>query len=459
MRRCFLRRVHLVQVALGLLACGRPVSPGEQPDGGASLLRPQLLGAAPRALAVGQTLTLTGQNFATAATSQVLLQFAGTYQDSAGRRHKVDYQTATRVDSSTRLSWRLWPGIVFHPQGNLTGRFVGTVVATNRSPGGSPVASNALPLELRIASSIVLRRSRPRSSGCAQVVGNTHEGQSWTFAAEAVGLRPGTKDRPLTFHWQLSTDQWEIVWTTPGSRIIPAGARLTLAQVVRAGSSTTLSGGSQSYRVSVGSDLAGDQALTDLRTGTIPSGKQKLPLVVKLRASDADNKTASITIDLVLRPPAEVDYRGDAVIVERSRPKMITSCIPGPREVSYTPSTQQSWQRSYSLELVTGGVCTSFPNPCDLSGLGPGEILHAFGLSGWKVSPKDRPLSGTIGAGQVGAVYFQVLKLRRRARVLIHNICGSYSHGADLLLTDWAFTSELAAGPGCPPPSTLGKNP
>ena len=288
--------VLVLALALALASCGRPVvpySPREADDGGpgdAARPAPELISYSPGSLSVGETLTLQGKGFATDKGAEVTLRFHGKFVDSDGKSHAVDRQARPKVVSSSRLTWRLWPDIVFHPTGDRLGRFEGKVVVTNYyGKSQTAVASNSMALTLVINPSLILRQSQPRSTNCQNVVVNTLEGKQWTFTVEAVGLRKATKDHPLTFYWGLRAKQWDIQLkhTSLYRKPLPKHG-LIILEARGTGPISTLSGGSGSYLVKVGSDLVGKLQLQGLATGAISYSDSNLPVTVNAMAVDAE---------------------------------------------------------------------------------------------------------------------------------------------------------------------------
>lgn len=455
-------------LTLSLAACGRPVFPysaRSQGDGGpgdAALAAPVLTSYSPGSLAVGQTLSLTGEGFSTKKGAQVLLRFTGQYEESKGQRRAVDYQVTARILTSTRLTWRLWPHIVFHPTGDRLGRFKGKVTATNyHKDSHTARVSNALAMTLIIEPSLIVRRSSPSSSSCAAVVSSTLQHRPWTFTVETVGLGAGTKAAPLTFYWGLRPEQWDLklTYSGPNPPAIAAKGSIVLEDRATSGRRSSLLGGVKSYLLRAGTTLVSGVVLHGLATGAVPSSLPNLPVTVNVTALDASAKKVSLAVELTVRHPGEVSHGGEVEPLGRSAPVSMSGCIPGPREVVYSHSGSTTWERTLTVKHRQGCKPSSFPWPwpsCSLDTLETNNVLHAFGLSGWKVSPDSKHhQSGTIPAGYVGMFYQQALRFHRLGKLTLYDQCGRSVAGADLLLTDWAFTRELATGPVCPPPSKL----
>ena len=47
-----------------------------------------------------------------------VLKLTGAYYDEAGQSHPVALQVKPRRISDTKLGWRMWPNVVFHPSGD-----------------------------------------------------------------------------------------------------------------------------------------------------------------------------------------------------------------------------------------------------------------------------------------------------------------------------------------------------
>lgn len=464
-------RRHTITLTLFLTmaACGRPAvpySPGTSDDGGpgdSARAAPVLTSYSPGSLAVGETLNLRGKGFTTTKGARITLWFKGRYEDSQGKSTAVDFKRTAKALSSSRLTWRLWPDIVFHPTGARLGRFFGKVVATNHhGDSKTSLDSNALAVTLLINPSLILRQSQPKSTNCQAVVANTLEGEQWTFTVEAVGLRKATKDHPLTFIWGLRAEQWDVQLkhTSLYRKPPPKHGLIVLEDRRGSGRTSTLSAGVSNYLVKDGSDLLGNLQVKSLATGAISSSYSNLPVTVYVVAVDSSSKTIRLSIDLTVRFPGEVSYAGKVKLVSQGKPKSLTECIPGPREVvTYAHGSASSKKRTLTVKYREVCKRLIFPRPawtCSLDSLKTNNILIAFGLSGWQYSPKPKHnLSGSIPKGHYGMFYRQLIEFHRVGLLTLWDRCGRSVVGADVILTDWAYAAELATGPTCPPPSKL----
>ncbi len=86
-----------------------------------------------------------------------------------------------------------------------------------------------------------------------------------------MGLRPGTKDAPLTFYWTFMASQWKVGFnygTIDPSSVAPKTGAFMLEDQVTSGVASSVSdGGSRNFMLKVGSDLLGNTSLKELKTG------------------------------------------------------------------------------------------------------------------------------------------------------------------------------------------------
>jgi len=69
----------------------------------------------------------------------------------------------------------------------------------------------------------------------------------------------------------------------------------------------------------------------------------------------------------------------------------------------------------------------------------------------------SRELFAKLRPGESGAIYLQRIELERRAPIIEHHVCGTIAHAGDAVVTDWAWSAEIAIGEkGCDPPPLPG---
>jgi hypothetical protein len=464
----------IVAAALTLSACGGlepdpTIPPDKTPEPWVNE-KPQLLVASPGEMAVGDSLTILGQKLIKPTNGKIMLHFRGNYFDDAGAATPVDFDAnpAVTLDSNgvvKNVSWQLWPNIVFDRTGDHLGRFVGLVVALNMGNDGSQQFSDPLPLTINVQPSILPRIARPANSSCSSVVSDTLEGQGMAFTAEVVGLRAGTSDNPLTFHWSFLGEQWKVAvnyGTMDPSSVVPKTGAFVLQDNVTSGRTSVVSdGGNRMFLLKIGSDLLGDSRLKELKTGTIAAEGNNMPITVNVAAVDSSGKSAKLTIKLVIHRQAEMTYDGAMTVAERFPAVLVSDCIPGGdigRDVTYHEGSSESRARSLGFSWNTSLGGSIAPIPSNPFALGINFSL-GFGMNVSENVSTDKSKSlsiqGHILPGQYGVFYRQTTKLHRKASLVGFTQCGQSFQLGQVILTDWMFTPDLATGRACTPPTKL----
>jgi hypothetical protein len=465
-------RATLVGILVAFGACGdegtSPVGPTPPPQPPAWQNRaPSLHVASPGSLAVGEELTILGKDFIDADRGTAVLVFRGTYFDDAGATIPVDLQHKVARDRTRpdKLSWKLWPDIVFHKSGDHLGYFLGDVTVINQGNDGSLTYSDPLPTKIEIKPSLLPRMARPSSSSCQSLVAETLEDTGFVFTVEAIGLRPASKDNPLTFHWAFLAEQWKVSVkygvTDPSSLFPKTGAFVIEDQVTSGRSSSLQDGGTRSLIVKVGSDIIGDGSLKELRTGKVPPEGNNFTTTVNVAAVDSSGKSVKLSIPINVGHMADLIYDGGSKLAERFPPQQVSDCIPGGdigRNVTYSEDKAESRSRSmgFSYNASVGINIAPFPANPWLLGI---NFSAGFGVEvGASVSSNHSSglnISGQILPGQYGAFYRQTTKVYRVGKIVGRNKCGQTVDLGEAILTDWLFTPDLATGPTCVPPSKL----
>jgi hypothetical protein len=427
--------------------------------------KPIIQVASPGELAVGDVLTVLGQRFVEPAHGKVVIALKGTYFDDVGGTSAVDYQASAAVKNSGKLLWEMLPNIIFDKTGDHLGRFVGNLIVLNQGNDGSAEFSDPLPVTIKVLPSLIPRMARPTGTSCGSLVADTLENLPMAFLVEAVGLRPASKDNPLTFHWTFLAEQWKVAFnygTMDPSSVVPKTGALVIEDVVESGrTSSVADGGSRNFLLRVGSDLLGSTSLKELKTGAIAAEGNNMPISVNVAAVDASGKQAKLALKLVIHRKADISYDGTSKLAERFPPQLVSDCIPGGdigRDVSYHESTSESRARSLSFSWNASLGVSVAPIPANPFMLGI-NFSVGFGMNVHEQVSSDKSkslaLNGHILPGQYGAFYRQTTKVLRIAKLTGYTECGqSYALG-DAILTDWLFTPDLATGPTCTPPSKL----
>ena len=433
---------------------------------------PGLFMASPGELAVGEKLTIYGEDFITPDRGHQVVLFNGNFIPAGQTGSEnvttqaVNLQFKTKYVNSRTLTWNLWPNIVFEKTGSKLGSFVGTVQLVNVGYDGSQRVSEQLPTKVKIKPSIILRVAKPNKTTCQPVVTKTIEGTGFTFVAEAVGLTAATTDTPMTFYWTFMADQWEASWTygvgTDFSNLWPKTGPFVVEERVDKGAVSMLSDSSdRSMLVKVGSDLLGKARLKVLKTGTVAEGGQSMPANVMVLAVDSKGKSARLTMPMEISKMAKMTYDNKIKIAERYQPTMVTDCMNGGdigRQVTYAEDKSESRSRGMSFNYNTQLGLNFAPIPSNPFMLGI-NFSVGFGVnvnaSMTTTNSKSLNISGQILPGEWGAFYRQTTRIHRVGKIIIRNKCGVEKMAGDAILSDWLYTPDLATSTSCPPKTHL----
>jgi len=461
-------------LAMGLVlattsACGgeEGLDPIDQPPDTWTNTAPVLHVASPGKLAVGESLTILGHNFIDANKGQLLMVLKGTFFDDAGQAQQVNLQVKPKRINSGKISWKLWPNIVFDQNGDSLGYFVGSVAVANLGKDGSQMYSQNLPVRVDVKPSLIPRLVRPKTGNCQAVVKATLEDQPMAFTVEAVGLRPATSDAPITFYWTLMASQWQASLTyntmDPQASVFPKTGAFMLEDVVTKGQASSISGaGDRNLILKVGSDVLGSGGLKVLKTGKNADGAEdSFDTTINVAAVDASGKSVKVSIPLEVFRVASMHYNGKVEIAERYAPVQVSDCIPGGdigRNVTYSEDKSESRVRSMSFQYNASVGANISPIPGNPFALGI-NFSVGFGVdtsaSLSSSSSKGLNISGQILPGEYGAFYRQTTKVQRVGKLVGHGYCGQTIDLGSAILTDWMFTPDLATGSTCVPPTKL----
>jgi hypothetical protein len=436
-------------------------------------IKPTLYVASPGALSVGQKVEVLGKDFIQPDRGYPVILFKGTYFDEQHQSYPVELQTKAKCVGSAdgklacaKLTWRLWPNIVFHPKGDRLGYFLGSVAVINVGNDGSQKPSEKLQVRFDVKPSLIPRMARPVNVQCASVVEGTLEDTAMGFVVEAVGLRAASEENPITFYWTFVLDQWQVATsynTMNPDSIFPKAGAFMLEDVVKSGrSSSVMDGGDRNFIMKVGSDMFGSNRLKTLKTAKLPKaalGGQYA--TVNVAAIDAAGKNVHLSIPININRLATMHYDGNFEIAQRFPPIQVSDCIPGGdigRNVSYSEDKAESRSRSMSFQYNASVGMQVAPWPANPFALGI-NFSAGFGVDiGGSVSSshsKGMNLSGQILPGEYGVFFRQTTKIQRMGKLVGYNACGQTADLGEALLTDWIFTPELATGSKCTPPTKL----
>ena len=461
-------------------------------DGGSG---PVILGVSPRTLHVGDEITVTAQDLQASETGRTYLRITGYYFDDAGEQHAFDRKVAPALSGDT-LTWRVWPDVVFHPQGNRIGYFFGTVRIVQEGQDQSRQVSEGYPVQFYVAPSLVLRALRATrdsllglSEPCGDmIVPATVEGVPLAVAVEAVGLVPGSAEAPVEFSWRLPpdgvrvrSDGWDAFYAP---QELKREASITVTD--RAADGTLLSAlvgdsvcdgpipsepawWAELVRRTCGDDasskrqylfrLAGWPAavsddLDELVAAPPPEGSGLQQATISVEAIDARGTQArlSVPLDVYRRYSFDRDASLDR-IAEREPVVMAADPIP-PTDV---PTEARFYENQTEQRPIEMGMSVS---PATRGSVG---LIYALDSILGVHDPRDltrnssqyvRDISQSVPPGMCATFYRQAEKVRRVARVTRRGACGEQVDDGEVFIDDWQWSREIAIALECPAPST-----
>lgn len=432
---------------------------------------PEVLVASPSEMAVGEDLTLLGTNFISEQYGRPLLHLRGTFFAENGTQYPVDQTfNATRA-SNTKIRWMMWPNVVFSPTGRDLGYFLGTAQAINEGKDHSRTVSEPLQMQINIKPSIIVNIATPVGAGCSGVVDETLPEVPYQFSVEAIGLRSGSPEAPLTFNWAFMASDWKISFrdlSFDPETMLGKNDDVILEDKVESGAvSALMDGDNAGFLVKAQETIMGSGHLSDLKTKALSEGFAR-PVSVSITATDASGKKAILSIPIVVHPVIELQYDGNAEAAQRHEPQLVSDCISGGnigREVSYSESSSESRSRAVAVNWHAEATATVAPFGLFM----PHSTWAIFGATvnftvGFGINTSTEvsthkseslQLSGHIHPGENGAFYRQTTKIRRVANMIGHTICGQTLDIGQAVLTDWVFTPDLAISHHCIPPTSL----
>lgn len=486
--------ISLTTTALLGIGCGGTTDPATGPNGKKRWenRKPTLMVASPYELSVGEDVKILGKDFITAKYGKPVLLFQGRFFDDQGKTHKVNLQkdvkivdTENKSDWRTKLKWKMWPNVVFHPNGDHLGTFIGEVRVANVAKDGSREVSDGLPVKFQIKPSLIPRVVRPINGCNSNVLTKSLGSEKFVLAVEALGLRKGTEENPLVFHWSFIGKDWDVefnygvfnvdsVFKKTGSFVLQDKVKKGRYSVVSDPGAVKLPFGipaptnALKFLVKAGSDLLGSSSLKKLSTRKVSEankGKDQADsynTTVNVAAVDASGKSAVLAIPLAIYKQATLHYDGTQKLAERLQPQMVSECIPGGdigRYVTYREDKAETRQRGMAFQYnANAGLTLGLPsNPFALAL----NLSAGFGVdvNASVSSSKSRALdmNGQILPGDYGVFYRQTTKVYRIGKLVGHTKCGGTVNLGDAILTDWIWSPDLATGSSCPPKPNLPK--
>lgn len=464
----------LIALGVTLIGCGgeeQPSNPNAQvtPTPQSQAKRPTVFAASPELsadqMAVGETLRILGTDFISSVNGQAMIAIRGTYFDETGQQYPFDQTFEGDVRDASTIHWRMYPNIVFHPNGNRLGQFVGTVQVINQGFDGSTATSSAYPITLTIKPSLILKEIRPTEGCSGNVIDATLEDVNMRMAVEAIGLRPPTQDAQMVFHWTFESERWDFAGnginiSFDPSTIFPRTGPVTIQDRRTEGVVSTLDPlGGFAFYLPFDTQVFTEGRLQRIMTKKIDQG-ENYTTTINVTAVDATGKSARLAIPLNVFKVASMAYNNDYVIAERYEPVPVTSCIPGgnfPKNLDYREDRSESRSRDIGFNF-NAGLALNWGLPSNPFALGLNfNVGFGVDVRGSVSSSESQALdiSGQLIPGAYAAFYRQTTKVLRIGRLLGHSKCGEEVDLGEAIVTDWIFAPDLAIGPSCMPRSNL----
>ena len=299
-------------LSLSLIGCAGTM--GEE-DGGKG---PTLLALTRTEVSVGQAVEIIGQDYLDGDAGHTEVVLEGEYHTDGGQVYAVEERVRPHWGSATRLIWaNVGPWRVpFSPTGDELGTFHGTMTGINVEPDGTESRSDPMPIDLRIAPSVIVRDLQPIGGECEEPAKRLIGGFPYRISVEAIGIEP------VSFTYELLNE--------PGT-----------------------DGRPRVFRQPVTSNKATFGENGELFTMPVPDGDVFYFNELLITARDAEgNQAAAIFAFGVHRPVEYIDW-GKPQIAEIEQPQPAGGCIAGGingQEVSYeeTETDSRSRQVSYN---------------------------------------------------------------------------------------------------------------
>lgn len=428
------------------------------------------------AISVGEEVVLVGKDFIHKRDGHHAIQFKGRFVDEMNQTITVDYTEKATFHNEGKLSWRLWPNVVFHPEKDRLGYFLGEVRVTNVGRDGTEKTSEPVAIRFDVKPSIIPRLVRPKDGNCQPIVTKTIGGTSFDFSVEAIGLRRATDDAPMKFYWAFMADQWDISdkyggydIKDPTSSPVPPerrkGNAFLVEDRVTSGAASDLSeDSSKNFLLRFKDDLLGQGGIKRLKTIAVNDyqlGSMDYDTNVNVTAVDASGKTAHLSIPIRIYQQVEMNYDNNQVPVQRYEPQQVTECIPGSdigRELQYREDKSESESRSLTWN-INGSLGYSLGLPPAQPFIAMPHITGGFGIdiseTVTTTNSKSLDFGGRVLPGEYGMFYRQKTKIKRVGKLIGHTKCGQEFDVGEAIVTDWIFSPDLGTGPSCPPPTNL----
>ena len=457
-----------VLAGIVVLGCGG-METGEQgnpPPPVRVLPVPMLRMVAPTQISAGEDMSIFGKGFADKGIGQTRVTFDGTFQTTSGKIQKVKLEVTPKYKNQGVAVWNFGPNIPFTTEED-TGTFRGTVRVRNIGLNGQVKnGSQAIGVEIQVMPSILIRQMRPLHAGCAAGITATVSNTPFLFELKTVGLKAGSPLAPMRFIYTFMKQNFQFkgylssqIGMDPESLFPKTGPVSVINDVTNGTISTLGNGSSKNVFVTQGGYNTGMASmtygldklfgLTHLYTAPVAlSNGVYYSATMNIVAIDNNGNKAKRTISLKVYDPIEVDYDGKTKLVRTFDPVPVSGCIHGGdigRDVTYKEGTTETRQRSFKFSSsVAGGFDVKVA-----------RLNVTFGVEVDKTvssaKSKDLQITGKILPKQSAVFYRQTMQFERRASLTAHGPCGNTQDLGEVIVTDWAWSPDLAKGSQCPP--------
>jgi hypothetical protein len=442
-----------------------PVNPPPQQN-----KKPTVFAASPEfsadSLAVGESLRILGSDFILPLHGKALVMIRGTYFDNSGQQFSFDQTFEGNVKDTSTITWRMFPNIVFHPNGNRLGQFVGTVQVLNQGKDGSSLASQTYPITINIKPSLILKEAR--AEGCAAAINaglRTTEEATMRFEVEAIGLRAPTPDAQMVFHWAFDAKRFQLdpeIVPIFVDNPLPETGTVTFQDRRTSGTTSRMAGGGVIDLFIPLQETFIQGHLDVLKTRKLPQSENgdNYTTTINVTAVDASGKSARLAIPIDVFKVASLAYDNTYVVAQRFEPAPVTGCIAGgkfPKNVDYREDNSESRSRDIGFN-INAGVTANWGLPGRPFEWGMNfNVGFGVDVRGSVSSSKSEALdiSGQVVPGTYAVFYRQTTKILRIGSLIAHNKCGEQANLGEAIVTDWVFAPDLAIGPSCMPRSNL----
>lgn len=432
------------------------------------ILQPQLRMVGPSGLSAGDTLTIFGERFVEPALGYTRVVFDGVYQATSGWSRPVHLEVDAEYVNQGVVEWTFGPNIPFAGTAQQeTGDFRGTVNVINIGHDGMIKPSpQALPTDIQVLPSIIIREMRPVSHACGAGISATTEGTKFLFKMQTTGLKAGTEIAPLRFVYTFLRSNFRFTGyfrdqlSMNPEALFPEQGPLSVIDDVTDGDLSNLGTGIRNVyvekqdltrsglsNVALGTDRA--FGLSGIETAPIPQETADYyDAQVTVLAIDSEGMRAKRTIPLRVWSPVEIKYDGHSEVVRSFDPVPVSGCVPGGpigTDVAYRQDKSETRQRALTFNASAGLDVNVWVVKASVQfGMGVNESVTSGVLESMNITVKLLPR-------EFGAFYRQTLQLERRGKLVGHDPCGHTQSLGEAIVTDWVWSPDMGKGKTCPP--------